>query len=144
MSLITRVNALQFVRAHSQMFFGEVAPNPITCAHELVAEVLALAAPDAAVERHGDWWIVSSTMDWFLPNKTVEEQFCELIPFAEGGANASRFEVVIAAFAAAVATRSKDTEWCTISGDGVPLGLSEDDTCQRAARAVAFRFASRA
>jgi hypothetical protein len=61
MSISVLTNAVGFVRSHPEMFFLGAPPSPIPCAQHLVAEVLALGAPDVAVERRGDWWVIQQS-----------------------------------------------------------------------------------
>ena len=65
MSLFTPINPFQLARKRPEMFFPGT-PDAIACAHHLVAEVLALAAPDVTVERHGDFVLIEVTANAFL------------------------------------------------------------------------------
>lgn len=95
------VDSVGFVKRHPEMFFpGE--PSAMPCLQHLAAEVLFLGVPDVTIERCGDWWIVWSSVDWFVHDKPAEDQMRSLIPLPEAGRNASRVEVVIVAFAQAV------------------------------------------
>ena len=123
------------------MFFPGAKPAPIPCVQHLMGEVLALGAADVVVERRQDWWIVSSTFDWFVPDESADEQTRKLIPLPEMGPNASRVEVVLLAFAEAVATLGADQEWRSLSGPGLVEGL-KGGSSSKVARALAFRFSS--
>jgi hypothetical protein len=123
------------------MFFPNAQPSPIWCVQHLVVEVLALGATDVLVERHEDWWIVSSTLDWFLSDQSPEQQVRKLIPLPQVGPNASRVEVVILAFSEAVATRGGDRSWRVLAGPEV-AAFVEQASSAKAGRAVAFRFAT--
>jgi hypothetical protein len=138
-SISVLTDAVNFVRSHPEMFFPGAAPAPIPCVQHLVAEVLALGASDVAVERRGDWWIVSSNFDWFLPDQSADEQVRRIVPLPEVGPNASRVEVVLVAFAEAVATRNGPHTWKSLTGPGLPADV-EVEGITTAGRTVAFRF----
>jgi hypothetical protein len=138
-SISVLTDAVGFVRNHPEMFFPGATPAPIQCVQHLAAEVLALGAADVAVERRGAWWIVSSNFDWFLPDESVDEQTRRIVPLPEIGPNASRVEVVLVAFAEAVATRHGDQTWRSLSGPGLPADI-ETVGVTMAGRAVAFCF----
>ena len=139
MSISVFTDAVGFVRSHPEMFFPGATPAAIPCVQCLVAEVLALGAADVTVERRGEWWIVSSNFDWFLPDQSADEQVRKIIPLPEVGPNASRVEVVLVAFAEAVATRGGDNTWKSLTGPGLPANV-EVEGMTKAGRAVAFRF----
>ncbi len=136
MTISPLTDAVGFVRGHPEIFFAGATPSAGACAQQLVGEVLALGATDVTVERVGDWWIVSSSLDWFLPDQSAEEQVRRLVPLPQAGVNCSRVEVVLVAFAEAVATLTAGQEWRSLSGPA-PTG---DLGGRRAGRAVAFRF----
>ena len=136
MSISALTDAVGFVRSHPEMFFGS-KPGPIPCVQHLVAQVLALGAADVWVERRQNWWVVTSNFDWFLPDQTAGDQTRKLVPLPEIGANASRVEVVLIAFAEAVSTRVGAQPWEQLAGCELPDpagGVTE------AGRAVAFCF----
>lgn len=128
-------DAVEFVRSHPAMFFPEGRPSALACARQLVTQALALGGTLVSVQRVSDWWIVSSDGDWFLPGP-VAEQFRRLTPLPELGVNTTRVEVVLTAFASAVATKERGTAWVTVSGEPPQIG----DVAADAARSVAFRF----
>jgi hypothetical protein len=139
MTITVLTDVVGFVKSHPEMFFPGARPAPIPCIERLVAEVLALGAPDVAVERRQDWWTVSSSFDWFLTDQSEEEQVRRLIPLPELGPNISRVEVVLIAYAEAVATRGKDGTWKTLSGPG-PAGSWGSEPMGNSGRSLAFRF----
>jgi hypothetical protein len=136
-SIVT--DAVSFVRSHPEMFFPGATPAPIPCVQHLVAEVLALGAADVTVERRGEWWIVSSSFNWFLSDQSADEQVRRIVPLPEVGPNASRVEVVLVAFAEAVATREAGLTWKSLTGPGLPTDIEEHGVT-KVGRAVAFRF----
>jgi hypothetical protein len=132
-------DALGFIKSHPDMWFPDGKPHPLKCTHYLVAEILALGALDVSVHRSEEWWSVSSARDWLREDDSYES-FRRLIPLPEIGPNASRIEVVIAAFA---------TDVFVIAPEGstsVIAGRPPDEEAWRAlhtsnTRSVWFRFA---
>ena len=132
-------DAVGFVRTHPEMFFADARPSPLWCVQHLVVQVLALGATDVVVEREGNWWIMSSSLDWFLSDQTPEEQVRRLVALPEVGPNSSRVEVVAVAFSESLAIRGADRTWRVLSGPGLPAAV-EHASSTKAGRAVAFRF----
>jgi hypothetical protein len=141
MSVSPLTEAVDFVKDHPEMFFPRGIPSPLICAQHLAAEVLALGGSDVLIERTRDWWIVSSSFDWFSANLSEKDQFRRLVPLPEVGENASRVEVVLTAFADAVATKHGEAAWSCISGPGIPP--ADVTVKEKVGRVVAFRFAVR-
>lgn len=131
-------DAVQFVRDHPSMFFRDAQPSALACVEGLVQQILALGAADVAVQRHAAWWVVSSSFDWFVPDLSAEEQVRRIVPLPELGANGCRAEVIVLAFAQAVATRGSDQTWRVLEGDAPPYDLGSVES--KGGRAFAFRF----
>ncbi len=130
-------DALGFVRQHPEMFFPGKSPNPLDCLQHLLVEVLALGAPDAVVRRLDNWWVLSSSFDWF-GGKDPNELFTSIIPIPEVGPNSSRVEIVLAAFAQSVATYGTSTGRLVVRGE--PPGEDVWKEMTLSTRAISFRF----
>jgi hypothetical protein len=133
---ITPVSAVDYVRANVARFFASGRFTPEEAAIKLVLEALLCGARRVETQRAGAWWLVRGDVDW-LPPPLDEEAFGALVPFIEGGPNASRSEIHLAVFATAV----------VVAGDG-PMGVIKgepDAQLEEAlagggwARSVAFR-----
>lgn len=131
-------DSLGFVRKHPEMFFASGQPEPLACIQHLIVEVLALGGADAQVNRVDDWWVVLSSFDWF-GERDVHETFARIIPLPVVGQNASRVEVVVAAFADSVSTFGARGGRVVVHG--TPPSDAVWDVMMRGTRAVAFRFA---
>ena len=94
--------------------------------------------------RNGDWWIISSNVDWLAtcPDYAPEELFFNIVALPEAGPNSMRAEILLTAFAQQVVTVSADHQ-SIIKGD-----VSQADDIWRLIasrpnwkRTVAFCFA---
>lgn len=132
-------DAIQFVRRNPSMFFPSGEPDGLSCAHQLVAEALALGGTEVFVLRHASWWAVGSTLDWFLADRSGREQFEAILPLPEVGVNASRVEVVIAAFAQDVSTLHGD-QVEVLQGASPPRELVARLRDRATVRAVLYRL----
>ena len=97
----TPLDATAWVRANAGRFFRYGEFNSVEAACRLVAEALAAGAQDVEVLRVGQWHVVSSTSDW-LPSPADTDAFRGLVPFPEGGQNATRSEFLLTVFAKSV------------------------------------------
>jgi len=139
MELHVLSDSIQFIRKNASMFFPNGEPKAVLCAQHLVAEVLALGGTDVAVLRDASWWAVGSNVEWFLADRTTREQFACLIPLPEVGPNASRVEVVIAAFAQDLATLG-GPELEVLHGATPPEEFINRLRARALVRAVVFRI----
>jgi hypothetical protein len=123
---------LAFVRAHPEMFRGLVHDGPAAAA--LLAEAaLRGSSTSVTVSRSGEWYVVRAEHDWLTGDR---DPFTEVIPFPALGANAIRPEVIVAAFATAMATVTNDGVR-VIAGEAGPIeGLVPD--LERGGRAIVF------
>jgi hypothetical protein len=126
------VGGLAFVRAHPEMFRALVHDGPAAAA--LLAEAaLRGSSTSVTVSRTGEWYVVRAGHDWLTGDR---DPFTEVIPFPALGDNAVRPEVVVAAFAAAMATMTSDGVR-VIVGDAGPLDRLVPDL-DRGGRAIVF------
>lgn len=131
---------IDFVREHPEMFFRGGAPSPLPCIRQLVSVALVLGADDVVVERFADWWVVWSHFDWFVADVSPAEQVRQIIAVPELGQNEQRAEVVLVAFAQAVATRRGDAPWEMLSGSTELPSIVARSGSTTSGRALAFRF----
>ena len=131
-------DAVGYVANHPGMFFRRGAYSPEELAAHVASEALLSGVSDLVVSRHGPWWIIRSSTDWFADPSALD-WFHRLVPFPEGGQNASRSEVLITAFAVDV---------ITVDGEGdrhVVKGVADDSldreftVVPRGGRLIAFR-----
>jgi hypothetical protein len=95
---ITPVTAADYVRRNVSRFFASGRFTPQEAAGHLVLEALLCGARRVEAQRAGPWWVVRGDVDWLTP-PLDEEAFGALVPFLEGGPNASRSEILVAVFA---------------------------------------------
>ena len=120
------------------------SPEPVELITHIVGEVLLLGGSETCTMRSGDWWIISSNVDWLAtcPDYAPEELFFHIVALPEAGPNSMRAEILLTAFAQQVITASTDQR-SIIKGDVSPA----DNIWQLIAsppdlrRTVAFRFA---
>jgi hypothetical protein len=125
-------DGLTFVRAHPEMFRGLVHDGPAAAA--LLAEAaLRGSSTSVTISRAGEWYIVRAGDDW-LPGD--RDPFTEVIPFPALGANAVRPEVMVAAFATAMATVTSDGVR-VLAGDAGPIEELVPNL-ERGGRAIVF------
>ncbi len=133
---LTHISAVEHVRGNVARFFRSGRFTPEEAAVKLVLEALLCGARRVDTQRAGGWWLVRSDVDW-LPPPLDEEAFGALVPFIEGGPNASRSEIHVAVFATAVVAAG-DGSMRVIKGEAdaqLEEALSDGDW----ARSVAFR-----
>ena len=137
-------DAIDYVRQRPERFFRAGSPDPIELVTHIVGEVLLLGGREICTMRSGDWWIISSNVDWLTmcPDYAPEELFFHIVAFPEAGPNSMRAEILLTAFAQQVVTVSADNQ-SIIKGD-----VSQADNIWRLIasrpdwkRTVAFRFA---
>lgn len=136
---ITPIDALDFVRNNPGFFFPGGVPAPLPYVGLLVEEVFALGASRVSVDRRGEWWVVASDRDWFLPDQSAWEQVRKLVPLPQLAPNTCRAEIVLVVYADAVATCGGDGAWVSLSGEGLPEGIDVTGGI-KVERALAFRF----
>lgn len=95
---IKRISAIDHVRGNVAMYFRSGRFTPEEAAVKLVLEAVLCGARRVETLRVGAWWLVRGDVDW-LPPPLDEEAFGALVPFLEGGPNASRSEILVAAYA---------------------------------------------
>ena len=137
-------DAIDYVRQRPERFFQAGSPEPVELATHIVGEVLLLGGSETCTMRSGDWWIISSNVDWLTtcPDYAPEELFFHIVALPEAGPNSMRAEILLTAFAQQVITVSADHQ-SIIKGD-----VSQADNIWQLIasrpnwkRTVAFRFA---
>ena len=137
-------DAIDYVRQRPERFFRAGSPEPVELITHIVGEVLLLGGSETCTMRSGDWWIISSNVDWLAtcPDYAPEELFFHIVAFPEAGPNSMRAEILLTAFAQQVVTGSADHQ-SIIKGD-----VSQADNIWELMtsrpnwkRTVAFRFA---
>ena len=137
-------DAIDYVRQRPERFFRGSSPEPVELVTHIVGEVLLLGGSETCIMRSGDWWIISSNVDWLAtcPNYAPEELFFRIVAFPEAGPNSMRAEILLTAFAQQVVTVSADRQ-SIIQGD-----VSQANNIWQLIaahpdwkRTVAFRFA---
>jgi hypothetical protein len=131
-------NALEFIRSHPELFFPDGIPDPLVCTQCVVGEIIASGGTDISIRRAAEWWLVTSAIDWFM-NLDLSLLFQQFIPLPQLARNASRFEVVVAAYAASVATMCRPNEPVMIVGEAPSEDLWALMPSSHT-RALAFRF----
>ena len=136
--------AIDYVRQRPERFFRAGSPAPVELVTHIVGEVLLLGGSETYTMRNGDWWIISSNVDWLAtcPDYAPEELFFNIVALPEAGPNSMRAEILLTAFAQQVVTVSADHQ-SIIKGD-----VSQADDIWRLIvsrpnwkRTVAFCFA---
>ncbi len=136
--------AIDYVRQRPERFFRAGSPEPVELVTNIVGEVLLLGGSETYTMRNGDWWIISSNVDWLAtcPDYAPEELFFNIVALPEAGPNSMRAEILLTAFAQQVVTVSADHQ-SIIKGD-----VSQADDIWRLIasrpnwkRTVAFCFA---
>jgi hypothetical protein len=137
-------DAIDYVRQRPERFFRAGSPEPVELLTHIVGEVLLLGGTETCTRRNGDWWIISSNVDWLTtcPDYAPEELFFRIVALPEAGPNSMRAEILLTAFAHQVVTVSADNQ-SIIKGD-----VSQADNIWYLIasrpdwkRTVAFRFA---
>lgn len=124
-------DAVKWVADHPAMFFSSGQFDPRLAAALVVQEALLSGASDVTVRREAEWWVIESRDDWLRP-PLDSDAFQRLVPFAEGGPNGTRSEVLLTAFAADVVTASEGTA-------SLVKGMASEMFGGRPGRVVAFR-----
>jgi hypothetical protein len=136
--------AIDYVRQRPERFFRAGSPAPVELVTHIVGEVLLLGGSETYTMRNGDWWIISSNVDWLAtcPDYAPEELFFNIVALPEAGPNSMRAEILVTAFAQQVVTVSANHQ-SIIKGD-----VSQADDIWRLMasrpswkRTVAFCFA---
>ena len=137
--------AIDYVRQRPERFFRAGSPEPVELVTHIVGEVLLLGGSETYTMRNGDWWIISSNVDWLAtcPDYAPEELFFNIVALPEAGPKSlMRAEILLTAFAQQVVTVSADHQ-SIIKGD-----VSQADDIWRLMasrpnwkRTVAFCFA---
>lgn len=137
-------DAIDYVRQRPERFFRAGSPAPVELVTHIVGEVLILGGSETYTMRNGDWWIISSNVDWLAmcPDYAPEELFFNIVALPEAGPNSMRAEILLTAFAQQVVTVSADHQ-SIIKGD-----VSQADDIWRLMasrpnwkRTIAFRLA---
>lgn len=137
-------DAIDYVRQRPERFFRGGSPEPVELVSHIVGEVLLLGGSETRTMRSGDWWMISSNVDWLktCPDYAPEELFFHIVAFPEAGPNSMRAEILLTAFAQQVVTVSANHQ-SIIKGD-----VSQANDIWRLLasrpdwkRTVAFRFA---
>jgi hypothetical protein len=137
-------DAIDYVKQRPERFFRAGSPAPVELVTHIVGEVLLLGGSETYTMRNGDWWIISSNVDWLAtcPDYAPEELFFNIVALPEAGPNSMRAEILLTAFAQQVVTVSADHQ-SIIKGD-----VSQADDIWRLIasrpnwkRTVAFCFA---
>lgn len=97
-------DALAFVRKHRGSFLSYTSDG--IKAEELVSRIvfdaLILGAADIRVLTADKWFLVASSIPWFLQSLgslQIDSLFERIVPLPEAGANACRSEILLGAFA---------------------------------------------
>lgn len=137
-------DAIDYVRQRPERFFRGGSPEPVELVTHVVSEALLLGGSETCTMHRGDWWVISSNVDWLAtcPDYAPEELFFRIVAFPEAGPNSMRAEILLTAFAQQVITASADQQ-SIIKGQA----SQADDIWQLIAsrpgwkRTVAFRCA---
>ena len=105
-------DAIDYVRQRPERFFRGGSPEPVELVTHIVGEVLILGGSETCTMRSGDWWMISSNVDWLAtcPDYAPEELFSHIVAFPQAGPNSMRAEILLTAFAQQVVTVSADTD----------------------------------
>ena len=137
-------DAIDYIRQRPERFFRGGSPEPVELVTHIVSEALLLGGSETCTVRSGDWWMISSNVDWLAtcPDYAPEELFFHIVAFPEAGPNSMRAEILLTAFAQQVVTVSADHQ-SIITGN-----VSQADNIWQLIasrpdlkRTVAFRFA---
>jgi len=106
------------------MYLGGRQPTPAVLASELVFSALVSRAKRVEIRvLESQWTAVAAGSDWISPNMTghfkdrpIEELVKLMIPWDDGGPNAIRLEVIVAAFSSNLAIKS-GRRWLAVVGE---------------------------
>ncbi len=103
------VNPIDHIRRNPRMYLGTDSADGALLAERLAADLIFLNALPVSIDRGAGWWIVAAGEDWLAGETDISRAFAISRPFPERDANDMHAEILLTAFAAAVAT-------CTSSG----------------------------
>lgn len=102
------VNSLEHVRKNRALYLNGAQPCGETLSARLVSDLIWLGALPASVEKKGEWWIISSPIDW-ASGDDLENLYSRITSDDRLGANSYRAEILLSAFAHNIFT-------CTVNG----------------------------
>ena len=129
-------DAAGYVAAHVGMFFRRRTYSAAEMAAQLVGEALMSGAVAVEAAQVDGWRVVRSESDWFEA-PTALDWFHRIVPFTEGGPNASRVEALVMAFANEVITIGPTGGRQVVKGAG--KGELPGVAIQSGGRVIAFR-----
>jgi hypothetical protein len=111
--MIPTATVIDLIRSQKHRYIRSPTRLGEELSSRLVFDALVAGAGRVLVERNDRWWIVGSPFDWLAGAAgSLDELFRGIISTPHVGDNTHRHEVVVAAFADAVAVyRSATREW---------------------------------
>ena len=114
---LQNIDGLDWIRGREAQLFAAGRANPMGIMAYLVADVLELGKGACHVLRRGEWWVVSSDVDWMShPDIPVRSLFERVVPAPAHGAHSLRAEVILSAFAQDLLTGDAKGERLVIKG----------------------------
>ena len=135
------MNAREYLRSHSDRFFGTNGVTAVDLVGHLTLAPLVLGAKRVLAEDCGEYWVVWADVDWLLLGKfapdTIEALFKRICAFPEAGDNYHRPEIEIGIFCRdAVTFTEKGIDFV----QGELAKFNNLDWKGEYVRALAFRF----
>ena len=106
---IKKINPIEYVASHPEIFLvTDIGVLP-ELASKLALDSIALECTPLIVDRHFDWWLVSSKKNWLTKGHTlsINDLFSSLVPFPIIGQNSNRNEILINAYCKNVCVSSE-------------------------------------
>jgi hypothetical protein len=116
-------DAIASIRRNRNLYLGsEEAPIGPTLAHKLMSALIHDRALPATISTSGDWWILSSHVDWIGRDYLARGLFSRILPDTRQGPNGYRQEILLAAFSRSlVVVDAEGVVW--VRGDPAIEGL---------------------
>jgi hypothetical protein len=83
------------IRRLEKLFFGEDGFSPRRAIDYILEEAALCDVPGVHVMGLDGWWVLSAARDWLPRENDGLDTFKALLPFAQGGPNAGRREVLL-------------------------------------------------
>ncbi|HEY6289998.1 MAG TPA: hypothetical protein VI455_00325 [Terriglobia bacterium] len=127
------------VRRLEKWFFGEDGFSARRTIDYLLEEAALRDVSHVEVTELDGWWVLSAERDWLPRENDGLDVFHALLPFPEGGPNAARREVLVTAFAKAVATARNGNITVIVEDAETRMWIDAHEAKLRgAARVIAF------
>ncbi|MFE0757912.1 hypothetical protein ACFW16_28385 [Inquilinus sp. NPDC058860] len=93
-------NAIASIQRNPGMYLGaETGPIGPILAGKLASSLIHDLAVPLTISVTGEWWILSSNVDWLGKDYLARGLFSRIVPDPRGGPNGYRQEILLAAFA---------------------------------------------